>query len=181
MTQLTAILSTSYSNNASFTPPPSQPSSKPVGAGLIAGTVVAVLVALSAAGALIFYLLRLRNRRTSTTEDAAYTNLDRPDDDKKSVLYPASPVQIFQLPAHDNREGDYYTEVSQIESQRRAANTPEIAGTGMYELQGSQPMRVELDDTRSPERLSPLSATTRGPSSGVSSRTNSPLSYYRSI
>jgi hypothetical protein len=214
--QLTAILSPSYTSNASnasSTSPSSQPSPRNIGARIIAGTVVAAVVVLSTAGALVYFLLRRRNRSTSTTPtDIALTLLDGTQDDKKSVLHsprslflldmkpdpvpsihsqyqPKSELstqgEIFQLPSNDNREGGYFTAASQIEWQRRAANTPDIAGAGaVYELQGSEPASVnsvKFDDARSWEGLSPLLAAARGPSSRVSSRTNSPLAVYRTI
>lgn len=207
-TQLTAILSPSYSHNSTST---SSPSSKHVDPGVIAGAVIAVVVVLAAACVLTYYLRRRRNQRVSTspTENIALSRFNNQDEDKKSIsLASGSPFpadskpdlapsihsqyrtdgeigtqgEIFQLPAHDNRDEDYFTAAIHIASERRAANTPEIEGTGiMYELHGSEPAPVEMDDVLSREGLSPSSAPSRGPSTRISSRTNGPLSTYQSI
>lgn len=69
--------------------------------------------------------------------------------------------EIFQLPTQRDQE-DYLTAVDRIVSERRAGSTPEIDGRiAAYELHGSEPMPVEMDDERSRVGLtaSPTSAT----------------------
>jgi hypothetical protein len=187
------------------------PASTYVDPGVIAGAVIAVVTVLAAACVLTHYLRRHRSQRVSTspTENIALSRFNNQDDDKKPIpltsgslsladskpdLAPSIHSQyrtdgevgthgeIFQLPAHDDRDGDYFTAAIHIASERRAANTPEIEGTGiMYELHGSEPAPVEIDDVLSREGLSPSSAPSRGPSTRISSRTNGPLSAYQSI
>ena len=173
-------------------------SSKHVDARVIAGAVVAGVVVLAAACFLAYYRRRRRNQRVSTapTEDIALARFNEQGEDKKSFRgtsgFPFDAIsrpdlacsihsqyrpngelgtqgEIYQLPAHDNREGDYFTETIQMASERRAASTPEIANTGvMYELAGSDPVPVELDDARSREGLLPSAARNRGQSSRLS-------------
>jgi hypothetical protein len=81
--------------------------------------------------------------------------------------------EIHQLPTDDNREGDYMSLASHIESERRAANTAQIDGRSIvYELHGSEPTPSEMDDewSRRPRssRLPSRTWTT------VSSRSTSP-------
>ena len=90
--------------------------------------------------------------------------------------------EIFQLPTQRDQE-DYFTAVNRIASERRAERTPQIDGRSVvYELQGSEPPRVEMDDEQSRRglplspavlsptstRLSPVSARLSPVSSGLS-------------
>lgn len=185
-------------------------SSTHVDTGVIAGAVVAGVVVLAAASILAYYLRRRRSQRVSTTaiEDIALARFNEQGEDKKSFRgasgFPFDAVskpdlapsihsqyrpngelgtqgEIYQLPAHDNREGNYFTEAMQMASERRAGGMPEIANTGvMYELAGSDPAPVELDDARSREGLLPPAPRSRGRSSRLSSRASSPPSEYLS-
>jgi hypothetical protein len=192
----------STSTPSSFPTPIASPTH--VHAGVIPGAVVAGVV-LAAACILTYYLCRRRNQRVSTasTEDIDLASFNKQGEDKKSFLAaPGSPFpadrkpgvapslysqyrpdgelgtqgEIYQLATHDNLDGDYATAAMQIASDRRAANTPEMANTGvMCELPGSEPVPVELDDFRSRESLLPATRS-RAQNSRVSSRTPSPLS-----
>jgi hypothetical protein len=71
------------------------------------------------------------------------------------------------MPTLGNGEEDYFTAVNKIASERRAANTPQIDGNSIvYELHGSEPRPVEMDDERSRYGLTLSAATplTRGSS-----------------
>jgi hypothetical protein len=83
--------------------------------------------------------------------------------------------EIFQLPTHAD-QGDYYTTINRIDSERRAANTPQIDGRVVaFELHGSEPAPVEMDDENSRAGLSP--STPRAPRSrGEAWTPTSPLS-----
>lgn len=81
------------------------------------------------------------------------------------------------MPTTEHGEGDYFTAVNRIASERRAANTPQIGGRSIvYELHGSEPTPVEMDDERSRWGLSPAAlspVTARTPISRLSSRASS--------
>lgn len=64
------------------------------------------------------------------------------------IELPAGQQEIYQLPAHDNREGDYFTAAREM----RAASTPEVEGSARYELPGSEPDPSGLDDEISRSR-----------------------------
>jgi hypothetical protein len=77
--------------------------------------------------------------------------------------------EIYQMPTTEYGEGDYLTAVNRIESERRAAITPQIDGRNVaYELYGSEPSPVEMDDEMSRRafspRLNPRAPVTRGSS-----------------
>lgn len=73
--------------------------------------------------------------------------------------------EIHQMPTTEHGEGDYFSAVNRIESERRAATTPQIDGKSMaYELAGSEPIAVEMDDEGSRSMLSARTPVTRGSS-----------------
>jgi hypothetical protein len=73
--------------------------------------------------------------------------------------------EIFQMPTTENGAGDYFSAVNRIESERRAATTPQIDGRSvMFELHGSDPVPVEMDAQGRSPMLSPKTPVTRGSS-----------------
>ena len=122
----------------------------------------------------------------SATEDIGLTHFDKDAKDSKSVSLaedPNSPYppykkldsdsgvyreqqpdgelgvqgEIFQMPTTENGEGDYFSAVNRIESERRAATTPQIDGRCMmYELHGSEPVPIEMDGEGRSRGLSPM-------------------------
>jgi hypothetical protein len=122
----------------------------------------------------------------SATEDIGLTHFDKDAKDSKSASLaedPNSPYppykkldsdsgvyreqqpdgelgvqgEIFQMPTTENGEGDYFSAVNRIESERRAATTPQIDGRCMmYELHGSEPVPIEMDGEGRSRGLSPM-------------------------
>jgi len=145
---------------------------------------------------------RDRPTSTSPTEDIGLTNLDKnnnyikteslPDDPNslyppyKKFDYPSgvhreqqpdselgTHGEIYQMPTTEHGEGNYFTALNRIESERRAATTPQIDGRSMvYELHGSEPMPAEMDDEGSRRGLSPM-LSPRTPITRGSSRASS--------
>lgn len=77
------------------------------------------------------------------------------------------------MPTTEHGEGNYFTALNRIESERRAATTPQIDGRSMvYELHGSEPMPAEMDDEGSRRGLSPM-LSPRTPITRGSSRASS--------
>ena len=132
----------------------------------------------------------------SATEDIGLTHMDKDSKDQKAESLssdPNSPYppykkldsesgeyreqkpdgelgtqgEIYQMPTTEHGEGDYFTAVNRIESERRAATTPQIDGRSvMYELHGSEPLAVEMDGQarKGSPMLSPRTPVTRGSS-----------------
>jgi hypothetical protein len=133
---------------------------------------------------------RDRPTSIAPTEDISLTNLDKDNNDIKTESLPDDPNslyppykkfdspsgvyreqqpdgelgthgEIYQMPTTEYREGDYFTALNRIESERRAATTPQIDGRSMvFELHGSEPMPAEMDDERSRSGLSPMLSPT---------------------
>jgi hypothetical protein len=145
---------------------------------------------------------RDRPTSTAPTEDIGLTNLDKDNNDIKTESLPDDPNslyppykkldypsgvhreeqpdgelgtqgEIYQMPTTEYGERDYFTALNRIESERRAAITPQIDGRSMvYELHGSEPMSAEMDDESSRRGLSPM-LTPRTPVTRGSSRASS--------
>lgn len=90
--------------------------------------------------------------------------------------------EIFQMPTNEHNERDYFSAVNRIASERKAANTAQIDGISLaYELHGSEPRPIELDDEKSRQGLSPSTVspatlspmTARRPATRGSSRSSS--------
>lgn len=189
--QISAILSPTYADKSKS----STSASKGIRVGLIAGVTIAGIAALVLATGLGYYLSQRRKRPTSKspTEDIQLTHVDNKDskadcpqedpnspfpsykklDSSSSVHREQHPDgelgthgEIYQMPTTENGEGDYFDAAIKLASERRAATTPQIDGRLVaYELPGSEPIPVEMDDEKSRAGLSPmLSPVTRGSS-----------------
>jgi hypothetical protein len=144
--------------------------------------VIVIIIVVAAVIGLIFFLRRRRKRPVSKvpTEDI---NLNAEDKDKDviplqspafppptapaykkygtedsfygegipRIELPTASEEIYQLPDRNNQDGDYFTASRDM----RAAATPEIQGSQVHELQGSDPDPSELDDEASRSALSP--------------------------
>lgn len=81
--------------------------------------------------------------------------------------------EIHQMPTTEHGQEDYFSAVINMASERRAATTPQIDGRNVvYELHGSDPLPVEMDDERSRKGLSPM-LSPRTPVTRGSSRASS--------
>ncbi len=196
--QISAILSPTYADESKS----STPALKGIRVGLIAGVTIAGIAALVLATGLGYYLSQRRERPTSKspTEDIQLTHVDnkesKADDTQEDLNSPlpsykkldsSSSVhreqhtdgelgtqgEIYQMPTTEHGEGDYFDAAIKLASERRAANTPQIDGRLVaYELHGSEPIPIEMDDERSRAGLSPMlspgTPVTKGSSSASS-------------
>jgi hypothetical protein len=77
------------------------------------------------------------------------------------------------MPTTEHEAGNYFDAAIKLASERRAVTTPQIDGRIVaYELHGSEPMPVEMDDERSRSGLSPM-LSPRTPMTRGSSRASS--------
>ena len=184
--QINAILSPAYADSKNSTISASSSKHRGTGAIAGAAIAGIIILAAAGCLGYFIYQQRAHRRPKSIapTEDIGLTNVDNKDSKAQSLQDdPNSPYpeykkldafsnvhrerepdgelgtqgEIHQMPTTEHEQGDYFSAVINMISERRAATTPQIDGRSVvYELHGSEPVPVEMDDERSRSGLSPM-------------------------